>query len=83
MAGTIRYTGPVTNVRHRVAGNRRPTLLAAGTKEESFVEACDFVRDAMPHLTIAPMPAGHSPNAEAPDVFNAAVVPFLADVATS
>jgi 2-succinyl-6-hydroxy-2,4-cyclohexadiene-1-carboxylate synthase len=83
VAGTIRYTGPVTNVRHRVAGNRRPTLLAAGTKEESFVEACDFVRDAMPHLTIAPMPAGHSPNAEAPDVFNAAVVPFLADVATS
>jgi 2-succinyl-6-hydroxy-2,4-cyclohexadiene-1-carboxylate synthase len=80
VAGTVRYTGPVTNVRHRVGENRRPALLAAGTKEQSFAEARDFVRDAMPHLTIAPMPAGHSPNAEAPDAFNAAVVPFLAAV---
>ena len=78
VAATIRHTGPASSVRDRVGDNRRPTLLAAGTKEKSFIEPCEYVRRAMPNLMIVPFAAGHSPNAEAPDAFNDVVVNFLA-----
>ena len=42
-----------------------------------FVEPCRYVATSMPNLTVVRVDAGHSPNAEVPDTFNAAVVSFL------
>jgi pimeloyl-ACP methyl ester carboxylesterase len=77
MAGTIRYTAPASSVRERIAGNARPALLVAGKKERSFAEPCDHAARTMPHLTVAHVDAGHSPNAETPDEFNELVTDFL------
>jgi len=76
-AATIRYTAPASSVRDRIAGNVRPALLVAGRKERAFAEACDHAAATMPHLTVARVDAGHSPNAETPAEFNELVTDFF------
>jgi pimeloyl-ACP methyl ester carboxylesterase len=77
IAMTIRHTVPTSSVRDRIRLNRAPCLLIAGEREASFAEARDYARTAMPKLRVETVYAGHSPNAEAPDVYNALVVDFL------
>ena len=79
VAETLRHTGPTSTVRERVDANTRPALLVAGKKEKVFVEPSRHVAATMPHLTVLRVDAGHSPNAEMPDTFNAAAVKFLGD----
>jgi pimeloyl-ACP methyl ester carboxylesterase len=79
VSGTIRHTAPASTVRERIGDNIRPTLLVAGRKELVFAEPCHYVQAAMPQLTVMRVDAGHSPNAEAPDTFNAAAVLFITD----
>jgi pimeloyl-ACP methyl ester carboxylesterase len=77
IAHAFRYTTPGTSIRERIMSNARPTLLVAGEREAAFDEGCDHAARA-PHIEVHRVPVGHSPNAEAPDVFNALVVEFLA-----
>ena len=65
------------SIRERIMGNTRPTLLVAGERETAFDEGRDHAAKA-PHVEVHRVAAGHSPNAETPDVFNALVVEFLA-----
>ena len=75
----MRLTAPASTVRERIGANTRPTLLVAGRKERVFAEPCRYAEAVMPALTVLRVDAGHSPNAEAPDAFNAAAVAFLGD----
>ena len=77
IARAFRHTTPGTSIRERIMGNTRPTLLVAGEREASFDEGRDHASRA-PHVDVRRVDAGHSPNAEVPDVFNALVVEFLA-----
>lgn len=78
VAATVRHTAPSSSVRDRVGDNARPTLLVAGRKERDFTEPCHHAETTMPNLTVERLDAGHSPNAERPDEFNALVTTFLA-----
>ena len=78
IAATLRFTTPRTSLRDKVSGNPRPALLVAGRREKSFAEPARFVETTMPHLSVKRVDAGHSPNAEVPDQFNALAVEFLA-----
>jgi hypothetical protein len=50
----------------------------AGAEEPAFAEPSRYAETAMPHLAVVRLGAGHSPNAEVPDAFNAALIGFLA-----
>ncbi len=77
VAMTMRHTVPSSSVRERVQENRSPCLLVAGERETSFSEARDFARASMPMLRVETVYAGHSPNAETPELFNELLVGFL------
>jgi pimeloyl-ACP methyl ester carboxylesterase len=79
---TIVHTLPGTSMRDRIAHNRVPTLLVSGDREAAFDDGRDHAATA-PHVEVQRVDAGHSPNAEAPAVYNAAVVAFLARHAAS
>jgi len=66
-----------SSVRSRIGENRVPTLLAAGSREESFVEPTEFARANMPCLEIIELNAGHAVNIQAADGFNSAVRDFF------
>ena len=78
VAATMRFTTPSTSLRGGVARNPRPALLVAGRREKIFAEPTRFVEATMPDATVVRVDAGHSPNAEVPDEFNALAVEFLA-----
>jgi pimeloyl-ACP methyl ester carboxylesterase len=78
VAATMRFTTPSSSLRAAVAHNPRPALLVAGKREKIFVEPTKFVDATMPDATVVRVDAGHSPNAEVPDQFNALAVEFLA-----
>lgn len=77
VARTGLWTVPNSPVRSRIAENRVPTLLVCGERESRFAAHREFARANMPDLEIVGADAGHAVNAEAADVFNAAVARFL------
>ena len=77
VAQALRHTVPVASVRARVAENRVPTLLVAGTRERGFAEARAFAASAVPRLEVADLDAGHAVNLGAAAAFDAAVGRFL------
>jgi len=78
VARFVEYTAAAPSLRDRVHENRVPTLLVAGTREESFVEPAQFARENMPNLEIVELDAGHAVNIQAADGFNTAVRSFFA-----
>jgi pimeloyl-ACP methyl ester carboxylesterase len=76
VAGTLRHTVPAASVRERATANRVPTLLVHGVREEGFADAAAHA-GTLPHVEVAAVDVGHSPMAEAPEVFDAVVVRFL------
>ena len=78
VAAAMRFTSHGGSSRGRLHLNTVPTLLVAGELEEAFVEPTHFAEQHMPMLEVVRVAdAGHSPNAEAPDAFNAAVIGFV------
>ncbi len=71
------HTVPDSSVRERIAGNRVPTLLVVGEREERFSPQRCFAEAHMPHLEVVATPAGHAVNLESADLFNASVAAFL------
>ena len=79
LAATMRHTVPTSPVRDRLGENKRPCLVIAGTREAAFAEPLEHIEAVMPLVQVIRLPVGHSPNAEDPDAFNAAVTRFFAD----
>ena len=79
VANSIVHTS-TCSVRSRVHANRVPTLLAAGTREESFAEPTAFAEANMPCLSVVKLDAGHAVNIQAADEFNAAVCDFFTHI---
>lgn len=77
IAGTMRYTNADTLIRERLASNRVPTLLVSGERESRFLPLREFVEVNMPNLTVARTEGGHSPNIDAHEAWNHAVVDFI------
>lgn len=71
------HTVPGSSVRSRVGKNRVPTLLAVGTREESFGEPLAYARENMPKLEVVEMDAGHAVNIGAAPEFNEHVSRFI------
>ena len=67
---------PESSLRARVPGNRVPTLLVVGEREERFAPQRRFAEEAMPQLSVVGIDAGHAVNLEAPAAFNSAVTAF-------
>lgn len=83
IAHTLRYATPNVPVRERVKDLRVPTLLVCGERETRFMPLCAFAARAIPGLQVVRANAGHAVNIEAAEVFNAAVVDFVAQHASS
>ena len=77
IAAAVRHTAQGASSRTRAGENRVPTLIVAGTREKAFEEPCRFAEATMPFVEVTRVDAGHSPNAEVPDVFNEAVRRFV------
>ena len=77
IANTVRYTTPAASVRHDLAANRVPAILACGRFERRFQPHREFVVANMPQLTVVDMDAGHAVNMQATEQFNRAVIDFL------
>lgn len=59
-----------------------PTLVVVGAEDAPFLGAADYMAAKIPGARKVVIPAaGHAPNVSQPDVFNAEVARFLADVA--
>jgi 2-succinyl-6-hydroxy-2,4-cyclohexadiene-1-carboxylate synthase len=78
IANTLRYATPNVPVRERVKDLRVPTLLVCGERERRFLPLRTFAEREIPGLQVVVANAGHAVNIEAAEVFNAAVVDFLA-----
>lgn len=70
VARTVFHTSPHVNVRHRLKELACPALLINGRFERRFQPLRTWVAEAVPDLMIKDVDAGHSPNAELPDLFN-------------
>jgi pimeloyl-ACP methyl ester carboxylesterase len=77
VARFVEHTAAAPSVRDEVRTNRVPTLLVAGTREESFAEPAAFATANMPHLEVVKLDAGHAVNIQAAEEFNAAVCEFF------
>ncbi|HEY0542893.1 MAG TPA: alpha/beta hydrolase [Actinoallomurus sp.] len=71
------FTAPTHDLRARAAEITAPTLLLWGTRDPIVGLDGRSARRSMPHATWHPLPTGHAPFAEDPEVFLAAVLPFL------
>lgn len=78
IANTLRYATPNVPVRERVKDLRVPTLLVCGERETRCTPLRAFAECAIPGLQVVGANAGHAVNIEAAEVFNAAVVDFVA-----
>ncbi len=79
VARAMRHTAYGASVRDRLPANRVPTLIVAGTREAAFEEPCAHAERVMPLAEVVRLDGvGHSPNAEAPERFDALVTAFLA-----
>lgn len=79
IAMAMRHTVADVSSRAHVSKNQVPTLIVAGTREVAFEEPCAFAEANMPFVRIHRIAdAGHSPNAETPEVFNEVVTMFFA-----
>src|SRR5215831_20586795 len=83
IANSLRYATPNVPVRERVKDLRVPTLLVCGERETRFLPLRTFAERTIPGLRVVGANAGHAVNIEAAEVFNAAVVDFVAQHATS
>jgi len=77
IANTVRYTNSNASVRNLIANNRRPVLLAWGTKERRFQPYAEFAVKNLPNLTVEKLAAGHGVNMESHEAFNRALVRFI------
>jgi pimeloyl-ACP methyl ester carboxylesterase len=60
-----------------------PTLVVVGANDQHFLAAADYMAAKIPGARKVVIPdAGHAPNIEQPDRFNAEVVAFLTEVAS-
>jgi pimeloyl-ACP methyl ester carboxylesterase len=77
------FTHPDHDLRPIAAGLRQPTLLVWGKHDPVLPPHRDgrAARAAIGHARYVELDTGHSPFAESPEAFLAAVQPFLADVA--
>ena len=58
-----------------------PTLLIAGSEDRPFLPATDYMAAKIPGARkVIVERAGHTPNLERPDAFNAAVASFLGNL---
>ena len=58
-----------------------PTLVIVGSDDEPFLGAADYMTAKIPMARKVVIPgAGHSPNVDHPDLFNAALQTFLAEI---
>jgi pimeloyl-ACP methyl ester carboxylesterase len=61
-----------------------PTLVIVGADDAHFLAAADYMTGKIPSARKVVIPAaGHAPNIDKPDEFNAAVTPFLDEIAAS
>jgi 2-succinyl-6-hydroxy-2,4-cyclohexadiene-1-carboxylate synthase len=61
-------------IRERIAGITQPTLVICGEMDAGLRRAADWLAEHLPHASLEIIPqAGHSPQYERPDLFNAAV----------
>jgi len=77
IALTLLHTIPTSSVRDQFATTERPTLMAVGTREESFQPSAAFARAALPQLEVLELDAGHAVNVHAADAFNEGVTAFF------
>jgi pimeloyl-ACP methyl ester carboxylesterase len=77
IAATVRHTAHGSSQRSRITDNTVATLIVAGAHERRFEEPCRDAQERMPNLDVVRLDAGHTPNAELPDQFNATVLDFL------
>jgi pimeloyl-ACP methyl ester carboxylesterase len=77
VARTIVYTNGYASVRSIVHNNTVPALLLCGTYEKRFHASRQYACQNMPHLDVIDLPAGHAVNAEAPQIFNKAMIEFI------
>ena len=77
IAQTMRHTTPTTSVRDRVHANPAPCLVVAGWREMVFDEPSGYAERVMPMAEVHRVDAGHSPNGEVPEIFNATVIAFV------
>ena len=66
------------SVRPRIDEIAPPVLLINGVRERSFQEVRQWLEKVRPEFDIVDLDAGHSPNAELPNQFNAVIRAFLA-----
>lgn len=77
LARTMRHTTIPASVRERAGANPAPCLVIHGEQEKSFAEPASYAATAMPHTEVRVVNAGHSPNGEVPDQYNALVRDFV------
>ena len=78
IANTLRYATPNVPVRERVKDLCVPTLLVCGERETRFLPLRTFAEREIPGLQVIGANAGHAVNIQAAEVFNAAVLDFVA-----
>ena len=58
-----------------------PTLIVVGAEDKPFLDAADYMERVIPGAVKEVIPgAGHAPNVERPEAFNAILLRFLADL---
>jgi len=61
-----------------------PTLIIVGSDDEHFLGAGDYMTAKIPVARKVVIPgAGHAPNVDRPDLFNAVLEPFLAEISAA
>jgi pimeloyl-ACP methyl ester carboxylesterase len=61
-----------------------PTLVVVGADDKHFLAAADYMTSKIPSARKVVIPAaGHAPNIDQPELFNAELTPFLEEVAAS
>lgn len=61
-----------------------PTLVIVGSDDEPFLGAADYMTAKIPMARKVVIPdAGHAPNVDKPELFNAALLTFLAEIAAA
>ncbi|QRZ16140.1 alpha/beta hydrolase (plasmid) [Paracoccus methylovorus] len=74
----IRHTLPQLSVRDIFARTTVPTLLVNGRMESRFQPVRALAGQLLPTLRVVDLPGGHAINIEQPDLFDDAVLAFLA-----
>ena len=80
IANSLSVTAASADLFDRLTQLKPPTLLINGTRERGFQSARNRLGAEHPHITIQDVEAGHSANAEHPEIFNERAIEFLTRV---